>query len=337
MMHALLELDCMPSGMELFPAANDSQWTLIKKVIEYSDYYILVLGGRYGSIGPEGISYTEMEYRHALSLNKPTIAFLHREPGKISADKTEATEEGKKKLTAFRNYVEKKMCKHWSSPQDLGSVVSRSLVQLTKSTPAIGWVRADEIADRDATLELLKLRKKVEELETQIARTRTTAPEGTQDLAQGTELHSVRYSFKSRDKDFKATKWTGSSNLSWNQLFATVAPLMIHECTEYPIRSAINALLGETAPEHLKKDTRLKEQTLSEFEIKEEDFQTLKIQMRALGLITKNEKPRSVKDTDTYWTLTPYGDQMMTRLRAIRRESQPATSVSLEKEKKGKK
>jgi hypothetical protein len=33
-MHALLELDCMPSGMELFPAANDSQWTLIKKVIE---------------------------------------------------------------------------------------------------------------------------------------------------------------------------------------------------------------------------------------------------------------------------------------------------------------
>ena len=31
-MHALLELDCMPSGMELFPAANDDQWTLIKKV-----------------------------------------------------------------------------------------------------------------------------------------------------------------------------------------------------------------------------------------------------------------------------------------------------------------
>ena len=30
-MQALLELDCIPSGMELFPAANDDQWTLIKK------------------------------------------------------------------------------------------------------------------------------------------------------------------------------------------------------------------------------------------------------------------------------------------------------------------
>ena len=32
-MQALLELDCMPAGMELFPASNDDQWTLIKRVI----------------------------------------------------------------------------------------------------------------------------------------------------------------------------------------------------------------------------------------------------------------------------------------------------------------
>lgn len=30
-MQALLELDCIPSGMELFPAANEDQWSLIKK------------------------------------------------------------------------------------------------------------------------------------------------------------------------------------------------------------------------------------------------------------------------------------------------------------------
>ena len=27
-MQALLELDCIPAGMELFPAANEDQWTL---------------------------------------------------------------------------------------------------------------------------------------------------------------------------------------------------------------------------------------------------------------------------------------------------------------------
>ena len=49
-MQALLELDCMPAGMELFPASNDTQWTWIKKVIDESDYYIVIVGGRYGSI-----------------------------------------------------------------------------------------------------------------------------------------------------------------------------------------------------------------------------------------------------------------------------------------------
>lgn len=106
-MHALLELDCMPSGMELFPAANESQWNLIKKVIDDCDYYILILAGRYGSIGPDGISYTEMEYRYALDSGKPTIAFLHRDPGKVIADKSESTDEGKAKLKAFRDAVEK--------------------------------------------------------------------------------------------------------------------------------------------------------------------------------------------------------------------------------------
>jgi uncharacterized protein DUF4062 len=29
-MQALLELDCIPAGMELFPANNDEQWDFIK-------------------------------------------------------------------------------------------------------------------------------------------------------------------------------------------------------------------------------------------------------------------------------------------------------------------
>ncbi len=48
---ALLELDCIPSGMELFPAADNDQWTLIKKVIDDCDYYVMISAGRYGSVG----------------------------------------------------------------------------------------------------------------------------------------------------------------------------------------------------------------------------------------------------------------------------------------------
>ena len=48
-MQALLELDCIPAGMELFPASNEDQWTLIKRIIDDCDYYIVIIGGRYGS------------------------------------------------------------------------------------------------------------------------------------------------------------------------------------------------------------------------------------------------------------------------------------------------
>ena len=47
---ALLQVEAFPAGMELFPATDDDSWTLIKRVIDESDYYLLVVGGKYGSI-----------------------------------------------------------------------------------------------------------------------------------------------------------------------------------------------------------------------------------------------------------------------------------------------
>ena len=101
-MQALLELDCIPAGMELFPASNDDQWTLIRRIIDDCDYYIVIIGGRYGSTNEEGISYTEMEYRYALSTGKPIIAFLHKNPEEIISKYVEATADGREKLQAFR-------------------------------------------------------------------------------------------------------------------------------------------------------------------------------------------------------------------------------------------
>lgn len=88
---ALLELDCIPCGMEAFPAANETQWNWIKKVIEECDYYVLTIGGMYGSVNEEsGLSYTEMEYDYAIEKGVPTIAFLVEDEGKLLGDKLES-------------------------------------------------------------------------------------------------------------------------------------------------------------------------------------------------------------------------------------------------------
>src|SRR5713226_1242078 len=163
-MQALLELECIPAGMELFPAANEDQWTLIKRVIDDCDYYLVIVAGRYGSLGPDGASYTEMEYRYAIDKNKPVIGFLHKTPGSVPVDRCEQTEDGRRKLDAFRTFVQKKMCRFWDSPADLGSQVSRSLVKLIKTHPAVGWVRADLVPDVTAAEEILRLRNRIEGL-----------------------------------------------------------------------------------------------------------------------------------------------------------------------------
>ena len=144
-MQALLELDCIPAGMELFPAADDDQWTLIRSVIDECDYYIVIVGARYGSVNRNGISYTEMEYRYALQKKKPIIGFLLDDNATPSSPLREKSRDKKKKLEDFRSLVGRKLCKFWSSPVDLGSQVSRSITQLIKAKPAIGWVRADSI------------------------------------------------------------------------------------------------------------------------------------------------------------------------------------------------
>jgi hypothetical protein len=318
---ALLELDCIPAGMELFPAANEDQWTLIKRVIDDCDYYLVVVAGRYGSIGPDGTSYTEMEYKYAVERGKPVMAFLHEAPGKIASERTETSAEKRSKLEAFRALLQKKHCRYWDSPADLGSKVSRSLIKMIRENPAVGWVKADQIPD-EASAEILSLRHRVDELVGELERARTSAPEGTESLAKGDDPCPLNFRFQAgTDDDWTEDPQYGiQMETTWNKIFAAVAPLMIDEASEGQLKKGVETFIAYEFTDDLQKTKKLKGSTLHDFVIDEADYQTIKVQLRALGLITKSTKQRSLRDTGTYWTLTPYGDATMTRLRAIRRQ-----------------
>ena len=105
--NALLDMDFIPVGMEQFPSSPMKQWEYITKMIDMSDYYLLILAGRYGSIDKEsGLGYTEKEYQYAQEKGIPRIAFLHRDIGKIPMDKSAENDAEKQKLKEFRTLVE---------------------------------------------------------------------------------------------------------------------------------------------------------------------------------------------------------------------------------------
>jgi hypothetical protein len=325
-MQALLELDCIPAGMELFPAADDDQWTLIKRVIDDCDYYIVVIGGRYGSIGTSGISYTQMEYEYAILQGKPVIAFLHKDPEALLSGKCEKSPEGKEKLEIFRGLVQRKMCKFWVTPADLGSVVSRSLVKLIKTNPAVGWVKADRLPEESTAEEILRLRKRIEELETQLQQSLVTSPSGTEHLSQGDDLVNLRYSFGAfKTSRFSAdVTYSATFETTWNELFSAISPLLVDEASEVVLRKALDGFVESKNLPSLEENEELKEYRLASFSLNDEDFQTVKVQFIALKLMTKStkKKARSVSDKAAYWMLTPYGESVMLALRAIRRKSE---------------
>lgn len=165
-MQALLEMDCIPCGMELFPAADEKQFEFIKSIIDDCDYYVLILAGKYGSTNQDGISYTELEYNYALEKNIPIISFIHNNIGSLRHSKCEQDEIKIEKLKLFNDLAKKKLCKFWETKEQLGGLVSRSMIQLIKSHPAIGWVRANQVSNEEALTKITQLYEENRELKT---------------------------------------------------------------------------------------------------------------------------------------------------------------------------
>jgi hypothetical protein len=179
----ILELDHMPAGMELFPAGDDSAWQLIRDVIDRSDYYVLIIGGRYGSLDETGLSYTEKEYDYANAAEITVIPLLHQNPDNLPRERTDTDEAAWTKLEAFRAKVEKRHTPvYWNTPEELKAKVIVGLTAAMKRHPAVGWVRADNVPS-DATLaDMPALNSRVAELGAQLARDTSRPPKGTEDL-----------------------------------------------------------------------------------------------------------------------------------------------------------
>lgn len=179
---AILQTGHIPAGMELFAASNKSQWEIIKKWIDESDIYMLILGGRYGSIEPDsGLSYTELEYKYACEIGKPLFAlvldenFIEQKVQKQGSKNIRELNEPQK-LKVFSNNVLSKLCKICHDSKDIQLGVFQSISSLERDNKLTGWVKASEIIDSKQFMDQItalqrekeKLLKENESLQKQI-------------------------------------------------------------------------------------------------------------------------------------------------------------------------
>jgi len=138
----LLDNDCIPVGMEQFPASNMSQMEYIKKMLKDCDYYILILAGRYGSEDEDGIGFTEKEYNYAISCSIPVMSFVVKDINSLTINQCEREREKQDKLLKFRRKVcNGRLVKFYSNIEELKSHVITSIYRCIRDFPAKGWTR----------------------------------------------------------------------------------------------------------------------------------------------------------------------------------------------------
>jgi hypothetical protein len=173
---AILTAGHIPAGMELFAAGNESQLNVIKRWIDESDVYLLILGGRYGSVEPtSGKSYTQLEYEYAVATNKPLFAVVADEGYLDERLKTMGRKiieiDNSKPFKEFKAEVLNRMVKFYKDTKDIKLAILETMSEFNRREDLKGWVpgnqgldtgiMAEEIAR--LTKENFDLRKRVNE------------------------------------------------------------------------------------------------------------------------------------------------------------------------------
>jgi hypothetical protein len=238
----------VPAGMELFPAADQQQLEFIKRVIDRCDYYVVIVGGRYGTLADDRISFTEKEYEYAICRGIPILAFLHAHPEVIPVGKTDESRSKARKLKLFRDRLAKgRLVDFWNEPAELCTKVVIAVTNAVNLSPGIGWVRGDQAAEPALYKDLEELRKKNQELEEKLSALEGTELTFPPDLAhsddefefalliQAREAHTKLWDEKYQDRH--ETK----ISLSWNTLFSVLIGIIYNEPSEYEIKQHMEA------------------------------------------------------------------------------------------------
>lgn len=171
---AVLTARHIPVGMEAFTATDDRGWATITSAIDRSDYYVLLLAGRYGSVDKkDGLSWTEKEYEYAVKKGLPVLVFV-RSKGSITADELDDDPERATKLAAFRARVqEAHLCQTWNEKEDLVGKVSEAIRSHIiddedRGTTRPGWYRGNEIPSASTLEEFARLSSEAERLRNEL-------------------------------------------------------------------------------------------------------------------------------------------------------------------------
>ena len=139
----ILKLGHIPIGMEMFNPDDDEQWSQIQQGIDDSDYYVIIVAQRYGSITKGGIGYTQKEYNYAVKKKIPILRFIISDEAEIKRKFIENDSDKLYKLNQFKEILKKRPVSFWNNVDDFASKLVQGLIYMFNKKPRIGWIKGD--------------------------------------------------------------------------------------------------------------------------------------------------------------------------------------------------
>lgn len=283
----LLMADCIPAGMEAFVAADVEQFEVIKKVIDLCDYYVLIIGKRYGSIHPKtGKSYTEMEYDYAIERGIPVLVFAIDDNVELAPDKIETDEDKIEKLKKFRTKaLTNRLASIWGSTEDLTGKLAISIMKAKAEIRRPGWQRAVDFDEASLRREIMELKSEREQLANDLKAAK-------EEIFSLTEQNNIAF----EDQEVKIeyhyyvdhmTRY-GSVTTNLKKIFEVIATEMMDvSITEHVIEDALKAKFFSGSHVVYFNDSQFVKKILNQY--------------RSLNLISSSWSNESKK---LYWGLT---------------------------------
>jgi len=309
---ACLEMGHIPVGMEMFSAADEEQWKIITRQIDESDYYVIIIAHRYGSV-VDGISYTEKEYDYAMEKRVPALGFIVQDNAPWPADRVETEPDNRLKLEAFKQKIKLKPVKFWASKEELHSQCAISLMKTFNTQPRPGWVRSPEMAGPEIMAELSRLSSENAKLREEVAELKIEPD--TSNLAQGEDVLTLHFS--------TYVKYSGPAVLelktTWNALFFIIAGRIMHNPYESDIPDILKShFYSDLVKVYNQMDSESRAY-MSEYNLNSSDLVTIKTQFMALGLI-KASSINIKRGVINVWKLTTKAENLYMSLAAVRRQ-----------------
>jgi len=297
----------------MFSAADEEQWKIITRQIDETDYYVVIVGNRYGSIS-DGVSYTEKEYDYAVSKGIPALGFVIDPNVESLAKNTDKEDEKIAALAKFKIKVKQRPVGFWKAADDLHGKVSIALMKTFNTTPRTGWSRATSIAGPEVMQELSRLSRENSDLRSQLS-----AAKNTEAIDRRTHLQTRIETLKSVGKTLQLRErgkktWDIEVNTNLFEIFCHLAPDMM---VEISIDSASIFLGVMYKPKDIDALSPTAPIPINHIGLYFAD-------LASLDLVEPSKKKHQVADKSSYWSLTQEGIDVLKLHRATRLEAQAA-------------